>query len=153
MDRYRDADVIEMHDSGIILQREGCDTPFGLGDPEMHGETLLVDDEDVGTFLGAFGLEYDRGVRIHRERTLIGSGQHLAGLGPAPRIRRLLARPGDAGTLWIRFEASWEMESGHEERRWREITYCGRYSVWWTSSDAEPFRDETQDGPPAGEPG
>lgn len=130
---YREADLIELHDAGIVLQRDGSDPRLGWREFDLHGETYLIDDEDVGTFLGAFGIDYDRGVQIHKARTRIGSGQSLEGTEFPQRIATLLARPEGARLLWIKAELCLENEAGEEERRWQEITYSGAWSVWWAS--------------------
>jgi len=132
-DNYKEADLIELHDAGIILQRDGSDPRLGWGEFDLHGDSYLVDDEDIGTFLGALGIDYDRGVRIYKARTRVGAGQPLEGTEFPRRIATLLARPEGPRLLWIKAELCLENEAGEEERRWQEITYSGAWSVWWGS--------------------
>lgn len=107
MDSYRRASTIELHDIAVIIALDG---KAGWSDAEGYPESLIfeVDTEE--------SLDSCRGIAISQLPIIVKDFDEIQAAVEGPSLLQI--------RLVVR-------KNGKE--RMREITYCGRFSIFWNT--------------------
>lgn len=136
---FRSADIIELHDAGIVVYVEDL-PPEDLGwrdSPTVVGKRLSIDGNELGRLLHAVGVSFDAedlyddefDVVFHRGMRM-GDEKPDVSLRDSLRIRELLARAEGPHLLHVHITA--HPADNDDEEVIQELTYSGSYTVWWS---------------------
>lgn len=150
---YRKAELIELHDSGIIVHpAEYSDATAGWREFNTISQVYAVEGFSLARIAEHFGIELkDRVVKDEKTRKTftarvedadypvlrrlaekIGSGHTSESGEGSHQIKELWARVLDPKLLAIRFVALMNPGQPDEESHTQEVTYAGSFSVWWS---------------------
>ena len=145
---YRDAELIELHDTGVVINHSGLSgAVIGWQEyPGAHGEKFTIKGDDLALMAQIFGIvppkfvEYEDAkgqqlsmkpdsvvVGIERQRSVIGHAHR-----EDKKISRIEAKIRGEKLLDIKTTSVVPSDNGPKEIT-NEITYSGGFSVWWTS--------------------
>lgn len=150
---YRQADMIELHDSGYIIMRQGAsDVENGWREYQfLGGHSIVIDGEELEQLLKHLDIDYlltitrksgDGSIRlslpesrftIRQEVTMIGVGK-LSDYEYSQVIADLSAFVEGASLLHIKVKFQYDIAGDSPTVEFTEklITYSGRFTVWWS---------------------
>jgi len=144
---FKEAELIELHDSGVCLSPENRSVGTGWQEfLDYESKEFSIDGETIAHLAQIFGIspqpieiESPKGTRligpenlefkISRLRQHVGEGDNNF-FGCPDKIKNLWAKTEGPHLIQIRVDFFYE-DDGKVENYSKELTYSGNYSVWW----------------------
>ncbi|MFP4475806.1 MAG: hypothetical protein ACLFOY_09605 [Desulfatibacillaceae bacterium] len=165
VDGYRKAELVELHDAAVAVHpEEYSDALAGWREFVEEVEHFVIDGHSIAALAEALGWKTHPVVGINTE-TGQDEATTIANM-ELPLIRRRRESIGDAQTsiayeesniikqLWARVEAANLLslrlviereEGGKPDLYVQEVTYSGRFTVWWESGTGSLLEDTEED--------
>lgn len=151
---YRKADMIELHDPGIVVHVD--DFPVdGLdwrASPTVAGTRFALDGNEAARLFEALGVTFDADLLFGDEFDVVFRRPVIRGasssdealdddgalegdpLGGVLRIREIRVRTEGSDLLHIHI-SSVPGGSDDEDQYVQELTYSGNYTIWWSTAE------------------
>lgn len=141
---YRKAEMIELHDAGVVVHVEDSEGAVWREAPTLRGTYLSVNGDGLAHLLEAMGVAFDADMLfgssydvLFRRPPRAGARRSGRPVVNVPGITELRVRPeGDRLLhIFVTFRPG-DTEGDEEEEAFvQEITYSGSYTVWWAAAE------------------